>query len=61
MNLFAEADSKMNRCRLADRSYAGRFFVMRYDGTEVEQVIDSQWEEEGPAWQPHRVGVGVKA
>jgi hypothetical protein len=34
----------------------GKIFVMRYDGTEVEQITDNQWEEGGPAWQPH-VGV----
>lgn len=33
----------------------GEIFVMRYDGTQVEQLTDDQWEEGGPAWQPHRV------
>jgi TolB protein len=32
----------------------GEIFVMRYDGTQVEQLTDDQWEEGGPAWQPHR-------
>ena len=31
----------------------GEVFVMRYDGTEVQQLTDDQWEEGGPAWQPH--------
>jgi hypothetical protein len=29
---------------------------MRKDGTEVEQLTDDQWEEGGPAWQPHTPG-----
>ncbi len=33
----------------------GEIFVMRKDGSEVEQLTDDQWEEGGPAWQPHRV------
>jgi TolB protein len=32
----------------------GEVFVMRYDGTQVEQLTDNQWEEGGPAWQPHQ-------
>jgi TolB protein len=32
----------------------GEIFVMRYDGTEVEQLTDDQWEEGGPAWQPKK-------
>jgi Tol biopolymer transport system component len=32
----------------------GEVFVMRYDGTEVEQLTDNQWEEGGPAWQPRK-------
>jgi Tol biopolymer transport system component len=39
----------------------GKVFVMRYDGTEVEQITDNQWEEGGPAWQPHGVVAGAKA
>jgi TolB protein len=30
----------------------GELFVMRSDGTQVEQLTDNQWEEAGPAWQP---------
>ena len=29
-------------------------FVMRYDGTHVEQLTDNQWEDGGPAWQLQR-------
>ena len=29
----------------------GEIFVMRYDGSEVEQLTDDQWEEGAPAWQ----------
>ena len=32
----------------------GEVFVMKYDGTEVEQLTDNQWEDGGPAWQPHK-------
>jgi len=32
----------------------GEVFVMRSDGTQVEQLTDDQWEEGGPAWQPHK-------
>jgi hypothetical protein len=31
----------------------GKIFVMNCDGTHVEQLTDDQWEEGGPAWQPH--------
>ncbi len=31
----------------------GEIFVMNCDGTHVEQLTDDQWEEGGPAWQPH--------
>ncbi|MGC1424794.1 MAG: hypothetical protein WA815_20735 [Terracidiphilus sp.] len=31
----------------------GEIFVMNADGTHVEQLTDDQWEEGGPAWQPH--------
>jgi len=31
----------------------GEIFVMRYDGTHVEQLTDNQWEDGGPAWQPN--------
>ncbi len=30
----------------------GEIFVMRYDGTGVEQLTDNQWEDGTPAWQP---------
>jgi TolB protein len=30
----------------------GEIFVMRYDGTGVEQLTDNQWEEGTPSWQP---------
>jgi len=29
----------------------GEIFVMRSDGTDLEQLTDNQWEEGGPAWQ----------
>ena len=29
----------------------GEIFVMRFDGTQVEQLTDNQWEDGGPAWQ----------
>ena len=31
----------------------GEIFVMDAVGTHVEQLTDDQWEEGGPAWQPH--------
>jgi Tol biopolymer transport system component len=31
----------------------GEIFVMNWDGTHVEQLTDDQWEDGGPAWQPH--------
>jgi len=30
----------------------GELFVMRYDGSNVEQITDNQWEDGTPAWQP---------
>jgi Tol biopolymer transport system component len=30
----------------------GEIFVMRYDGTQLEQLTDDQWEEGGPAFLP---------
>jgi len=30
----------------------GDIFVMRYDGTDVRQLTDNQWEEGTPAWAP---------
>ncbi len=32
----------------------GELFVMRYDGTHVQQLTDNQWEDGTPAWQPKR-------
>ncbi len=29
----------------------GEIFVMRYDGTGVEQLTDNQWEDGAPGWQ----------
>ncbi|HXA67252.1 MAG TPA: hypothetical protein VNV82_18990 [Bryobacteraceae bacterium] len=34
----------------------GEIFVMRYDGTGVEQLTDNQWEDGTPAWQPGPAG-----
>jgi hypothetical protein len=25
---------------------------MRFDGSDVQQITDNQWEEGTPAWQP---------
>jgi Tol biopolymer transport system component len=30
----------------------GEIFVMRYDGTRVQQLTDNQWEDGAPAWLP---------
>ncbi|MBZ5559524.1 MAG: hypothetical protein LAO77_19810 [Acidobacteriia bacterium] len=30
----------------------GELFVMRYDGTNLQQLTDNQWEDGTPAWQP---------
>jgi Tol biopolymer transport system component len=30
----------------------GEIFVMRHDGTAVEQLTDNEWEDGTPAWQP---------
>ncbi|MCM3879505.1 MAG: hypothetical protein ND807_05315 [Vicinamibacterales bacterium] len=30
----------------------GELFVMRFDGTNVRQLTDNQWEDGTPAWQP---------
>ena len=32
----------------------GELFVMRYDGSNVQQLTDNQWEDGTPAWQPSR-------
>lgn len=31
---------------------SGELFVMRSDGTHVQQLTDNQWEDGTPAWQP---------
>ena len=30
----------------------GELFVMRVDGSDVQQITDNQWEDGTPAWQP---------
>jgi Tol biopolymer transport system component len=30
----------------------GELFVMKYDGTDVQQITDNQWEDGTPAWVP---------
>ena len=30
----------------------GEVFVMRYDGSDLRQLTDNQWEDGAPAWQP---------
>jgi Tol biopolymer transport system component len=30
----------------------GELFVMRTDGSDVQQLTDNQWEDGTPAWQP---------
>lgn len=32
----------------------GELFVMRYDGTQLEQLTDNQWEDGGATWQPRK-------
>jgi Tol biopolymer transport system component len=32
----------------------GEIFVMRADGSDVQQLTDDQWEEGGPAWLPEK-------
>lgn len=39
----------------------GEIFVMRYDGTDVEQLTDDQWEEGTPAWQPKTAALSARA
>ena len=39
----------------------GELFVMRSDGTGVEQLTDNQWEDGTPAWQPVRKLVSQRA
>ena len=38
----------------------GEIFVMRYDGTHVEQLTDNQWEEGTPGWEPAVTGRVVR-
>ncbi len=38
-------------CGDAPQPY-GELFVMRYDGTQVRQLTDNQWEDATPSWQP---------
>ena len=37
----------------------GEIFVMRYDGTQVEQLTDNQWEDGTPAWRPTPVKIAA--
>ena len=30
----------------------GELFTMKYDGTDLQQLTDNQWEDGTPAWQP---------
>jgi len=30
----------------------GELFVMRFDGSDVQQLTDNQWEDGTPAWRP---------
>ena len=39
----------------------GEIFVMRYDGTNIEQLTDNQWEEGTPAWKPERGSQGSRS
>ena len=38
----------------------GEIFLMRADGTDLEQLTDNQWEEGGPAWLAHAPGATPK-
>ena len=42
-------------CLLGRSTAVWGLFVMRKDGTHVEQLTDNQWEEGTPAWQPEGV------
>jgi TolB protein len=37
----------------------GEIFVMRFDGTDVQQLTDNQWEDGAPAWQPKTTALAV--
>ena len=39
----------------------GEIFVMRSDGSDLEQLTDDEWEEGTPAWQPRRPTAAVTA
>ncbi len=39
----------------------GEIFVMRYDGTQVEQLTDNQWEDGVPAWLPNKPNLPATA
>lgn len=34
----------------------GELFMMRYDGSDVSQLTDNQWEDGAPTWQPGPTG-----
>ena len=38
--------------RYSDGNVYSNLFVMRFDGTDVRQLTDNQWEDGTPAWQP---------
>ena len=39
----------------------GELFVMRVDGTGVEQLTDNQWEDGAPAWRPNARSSSVRS
>jgi|SRR5215469_882972 len=39
----------------------GEIFVMRNDGTHMEQLTDDQWEDGAPAWQPKKLDLSKVA
>jgi len=39
----------------------GEIFVMRYDGTDVQQLTDDQWKEGTPAWRLKAAVLSAKA
>jgi TolB protein len=38
----------------------GDIFVMRFDGSDVRQLTDNQWEEGTPGWQPMRKSTAAR-
>jgi len=38
----------------------GEIFLMRADGTGLEQLTDNQWEDGGPAWLARAPGAAPK-